>query len=155
MPDLKILKQLVRLMQEADLTELDIEQEGEKIKLKRGSAPAGAVYNAVPVAAPVATLSPAPAPQAATPAAPAAAVAEAVGPTINSPMVGTYYSAGSPDAKPFVNVGDKVGPDTVVCIIEAMKVFNEIKAETSGTVQKVLVQNGQAVEFGQPLFVIK
>lgn len=150
MPDLKTLKQLVRLMQEADLTELDIEQEGEKIKLKRGSVSVGSSTHAPAAPAPPAQL---PAAALAAPAAPAP-TPEPAGNTINSPMVGTYYSAPSPDAKPFVQVGDQVGPDTVICIIEAMKVFNEIKAETSGTVQKILVENGQAVEFGQKLLVI-
>lgn len=150
MPDLKTLKQLVRLMQEADLTELDIEQEGEKIKLKRGSAMGPAtIANALPVHP---THSPAPASLAPPAAAPATPIEAAK--TIDSPMVGTFYSAPTPDARPFVQVGDKVGPDTLICIIEAMKVFNEIKAETSGTIQKILVENGQAVEFGQKLFVI-
>ncbi|MFW6032924.1 MAG: acetyl-CoA carboxylase biotin carboxyl carrier protein, partial [Phycisphaeraceae bacterium] len=86
--------------------------------------------------------------------APAESAAAPTGKTIDSPMVGTFYSSPTPDAKAFVAVGDTVEPDTVVCIIEAMKVFNEIKAETSGTITKVLVENGQAVEFGQPLFEI-
>ena len=153
MVDLKTLKLLVKLMTDNDLTELDIEGEGEKVKLKRGGnggAPS-VQYLPAPVAAPQA----APATPAAAPAASAPAPADTSGPTINSPMVGTFYSAPSPDAKPFVSVGDRVTPDTVVCIIEAMKVFNEIKAETSGTIARIAVESGQAVEFGQPLFVIK
>jgi acetyl-CoA carboxylase biotin carboxyl carrier protein len=125
------------------------------VKLRRNSQAAGGGVQFVPAAAP-----------AVLPAAPAAPVAAAApdqasaskddgGVTIDSPMVGTFYTASSPDAKAFANVGDKVGPDTVVCIIEAMKVFNEIKAETTGTIVKVLVENGDAVEFGQPLYTIK
>ncbi len=154
MTDLKTLKQLIRLMVENDLTELDLEGEGEKVKLKRGSgspqvqlvAPANA---AIPAAA-------APAPAAGTPSTDAkTSDADAGLVPIPSPMVGTFYAAPSPDAKPFVSVGDKVGPETVVCIVEAMKVFNEIKAELSGTIEKVLVESGQSVEFGQPLFMVK
>ncbi|MEM8865101.1 MAG: acetyl-CoA carboxylase biotin carboxyl carrier protein, partial [Planctomycetota bacterium] len=84
-----------------------------------------------------------------------AAAADAPGATINSPMVGTFYQATSPDAAPLVKVGDQVGPDTPVCVIEAMKVFNEIPAEVSGKILAVLVENGAAVEFGQPLFKIE
>ena len=87
-------------------------------------------------------------------AAPAAASAEKL-PVVKSPMVGTYYSASSPDAEPYVKVGDHVTEESVVCIIEAMKVFNPIPAEVSGTIAKVLVTNGQVVEYGQPLFLVK
>jgi len=99
------------------------------------------------------------APAAAPPAAPqAGAEPEAEPeelPRITSPMVGTFYAASSPEAAPFVQVGDHVDEDTVVCVIEAMKVFNEIRAETSGTIETVLVENAEAVEFGQPLFVVR
>ncbi|HEX7010597.1 MAG TPA: acetyl-CoA carboxylase biotin carboxyl carrier protein [Phycisphaeraceae bacterium] len=158
MIDLKTLRQLVKLMTDHDLTELDLEGEGERVKLRRREGSpvwaAGEAPVAPQAAAPPAPASPAPA---APPAgqAPAAAPAPSEGQTIDSPMVGTFYAAPSPDAPPFVAVGDRVEPDTVVCIIEAMKVFNEIKAETSGTVRRVLVENGQAVEFGQPLFEIQ
>ena len=152
MVDLKTLKQLIKLMVDNDLTELDIEAEGGPVKIKRNSQ--GTVTHVVPSG----IAAPAPMPAAPAPAAPAAASPAAPadsGVTIDSPMVGTFYSASSPDAKAFANVGDRVDEDTVVCIIEAMKVFNEIKAEASGTIEKVLVENGQAVEFGQPLFTIK
>ncbi len=157
MVDLKTLRQLIKMMVDNDLTELDIQTEDGPIKLKRGSQ--GTVAHAAPVAAapppaPAPAAAPAPVPAAPAPA-PAAAEPAADGPTIDSPMVGSFYSAASPDAKPFVSAGDHVDADTVVCIIEAMKVFNEIKAETSGTIEKVLVENGDAVEFGQPLFTIK
>ena len=89
-------------------------------------------------------------------AAPAAKPAEAAGlVAIESPRVGTFYAASGPDKPPFASVGGQVGPDSVVCLVEAMKIFNEIKAERSGTIAKVLVKSGQAVEFGQPLFMIK
>ena len=101
----------------------------------------------VVAAAPVAAAAPA--------AAPAAESAPAARVTIDSPLVGTLYRSPSPEAAPFVKVGDKVTPDTVVCIVEAMKVMNEIKAEKSGIIRDILVENGSAVEFGQPLFVIE
>lgn len=151
MIDVKTLKALVELMSTHDLTEVDIETEGETVKLKRGSQP---------IIAPAAPAVPAPVPVAAAPAPPAAApaaaepapAAAATGPAVESPMVGTFYTAPTPDDDAFVKVGDKVTKDTVVCIIEAMKVFNEIKAEASGTIAEILVNNGDAVEFGQPLF---
>lgn len=155
MIDLKTLKEYVKLMVANDLTELDLKGEGESVLLKRSGAGQPQVQY-VPQAiapAPVAQSQAAPsAPAAASPAAPP--VDEGLTP-IASPMVGTFYSSSSPDAKAFVSVGDKVKPDTVVCIVEAMKVFNEIRAEIGGTVEKVLVENGQAIEFGQPLFLIR
>jgi acetyl-CoA carboxylase biotin carboxyl carrier protein len=157
MTDLKTLKQLVKLMVDNDLTELDLEGESEKVRLKRGGQEPTVAY-AHPPAAP-AQAAPAPAAPADTAAQPAgqgeATDTAASAPTIDSPMVGTFYAAPSPDADDFVKVGDRVGSDTVVCLIEAMKVFNEIKAEQSGTIEKILVDNGQAVEYGQPLFQIK
>ncbi len=135
------LKDLIKLMVENDLTELDLQSEGERVCLKRSQDQ------------PQVQLVPAtPAQPAAAPAAPAEAASDS---TINSPMVGTFYITPSPDAKPFVQAGSQVTPDTVVCLIEAMKVFNEIKADAAGTIQKMLVDNGQAVEFDQPLFQIK
>ena len=153
MVDLKTLRQLIKLMVDNDLTELDIQAEGGPVKLKRNSQ--GTVTHMVPSG----IAQPAPMHTASAPASPAGTAPQAApadnGVTIDSPMVGTFYTASSPDAKPFANVGDRVDEDTVVCIIEAMKVFNEIKAEVSGTIEKVLVENGQAVEFGQPLFTVK
>jgi acetyl-CoA carboxylase biotin carboxyl carrier protein len=150
MIDIRKLKELVRLMVENDLTELDIRDEQETVTVKR---PGLHVAPQV-VAAPMMAL---PAPAAAAAAAPAAAPAPAkeVLPAIESPMVGTFYAAPGPDKAPFVSVGAKVGPDTTVCLIEAMKIFNEIKAETSGTIEEVLVKSGQPVEFGQPLYRIR
>jgi acetyl-CoA carboxylase biotin carboxyl carrier protein len=142
--DLDSIRQLLTLMAEHDLAELEIEQEDMAVRLRKAGV--GAAPAAVPVAAPVA-------------AAPAAAHAPAVReeklPSINSPMVGTFYVAASPEAAPLVKIGDHVSEDTVVCVIEAMKVFNEIRAEMSGTIEKALVKNAQAVEFGQPMFVVR
>lgn len=153
MIELKKLKELVKLMVENELTELDLQgQEGEKVSLRRGSNQPVQMISQPVAHAPV-PVAAAPA-AASAPAAPAADENEGLIP-IASPMVGTFYSAASPDAAPFLKVGDRVSADTVACIIEAMKVFNEIKAETSGTVAKVLITNGQAVEFGQPLFMLK
>ena len=155
MIDLKTLKELVKLMSANDLTELDLQdQAGERVTLKRGSGGAPVQY----VQAPVAHA--APQPQAAQAVAPVPTSPAGGGGTdgltpIPSPMVGTFYAASTPDAKPFVSVGDVVDAETVVCIIEAMKVFNEIKAETAGVIERVMISNGQAVEFGQPLFMIK
>jgi len=144
--DLESLRQLLALMSEHDLAELEIEQEDMAVRLRKAGAAAPA---AVPAAAAV-TAGVAPPAGAAAPA-----MREEKLPTINSPMVGTFYTASSPEAAPFVKVGDRVAEDTVVCIIEAMKVFNEIRAEMSGTIEKGLVKNAQAVEFGQPLFVVR
>ncbi|MFN5496676.1 MAG: acetyl-CoA carboxylase biotin carboxyl carrier protein, partial [bacterium] len=146
------LKELVRLMVENDLTELDIRDEQETVTVKRPGVHAVPQVVAAPVmAAPVAAAGAAATGAAASAPAPAK---EAL-PAIESPMVGTFYATPGPDKAPFVTVGSKVGPDTTVCLIEAMKIFNEIKAETSGTVEEVLVKSGQPVEFGQPLFRIR
>jgi acetyl-CoA carboxylase biotin carboxyl carrier protein len=158
MTDLKTLKQLIKLMVDNELTELDLEEGGEKIRLKRkddtpviAASPAAAMMHAAPP--PTVAATPGPAAGAAAEAA-AADDTDGLDP-IQSPMVGTCYLAPSPDADTFVNVGDRVTADTVVCLVEAMKVFNEIKAETSGTVEKVLVDNGQAIEYDQPLFLVR
>ncbi|MEO1535311.1 MAG: acetyl-CoA carboxylase biotin carboxyl carrier protein [Planctomycetota bacterium] len=153
MIDIRKLKELVKLMVENDLTELDLQDQEETVSLKRGVGGAVMPAYAAPAAlAPVA----APAPAAADSApAPASGGSDDGLVAIESPMVGTFYSAANPDSPPFVSVGESVSADTVVCIVEAMKVFNEIKAEASGTIAKVLVENGAAVEFGQPLFMIK
>lgn len=147
--DLQKVRELVELMKENDLVEVEIVDGDSKIHLKRPGADARMVQYA------------APAPMMAAPAAaPAAAVAPAspaadTGTPIKSPIVGTFYQAPSPDAPPYVKVGDKVAPDTTVCIIEAMKVMNEIKAEASGTIVEACCKDGQAVEFGQALFKIR
>ncbi|MBB6431093.1 acetyl-CoA carboxylase biotin carboxyl carrier protein [Algisphaera agarilytica] len=161
MNDLKTIRQLIKMMVDNDISEIDLEGEGEKIKLKRGGVggvggPNNVQYVSAP--APTASAPAAPAPSAAAGDAGDAAAADAEDDsliTIDSPMVGSFYTASNPDADAFVNTGDSVSENTVVCIIEAMKVFNEIKAEVTGTIVEVLVKNGDAVEFGQPLFKIK
>ncbi len=152
MTDLKILRQIVKMMVDHGLTEVDLEDQGEKIKLKRG--PGGDVQFLTPApGSPETSAIPAAAAQ--TPADTSGASGGGDDEAVISPMVGTFYAASSPDVDAFVKVGDRVTSDTVVCIIEAMKVFNEIKAECSGTITEVLVESGQAVEFDQPLFKIK
>ena len=148
MIDQKRLKELIKLMVANDLTELDLQSKDERVTLKRGAA-GEAVQRVQPLPMPVAPV------EAAVVAADASSGSSADVMAIRSPMVGTFYAAPSPDAKPFVAAGDIVEPDSVVCIIEAMKVFNEIKAEAAGVIEKVLVDNGHAVEFDQPLFQIK
>ena len=144
------IEAVARIMSENDLSEFRIDIEGCKLCLRRGAKVATVAAAPVAVAAPAAPA-PAAAPAAAeAPAAGSAANAE----TIDSPLVGTFYRATSPGAPALVSVGDKVTPDTVVAIIEAMKVMNEIKAEKSGVIREILVENGNPVEYGQPLFVI-
>lgn len=143
MIDQKRLKELIKLMVANDLTEIDLQGEGDRVTLKRG----GAAPVVIPAALPAPALPPASDTQ------PVSAAEQ--GPAILSPMVGTFYAAASPDGEPFVKVGDAVKPDTQVGIVEAMKVFNEIRAEVSGVIEQILVENGQVVEFDQPLFVIR
>ena len=158
--DVGLLSQLVKLMSANDLSEVDLRDGDRRITLHRGPKPSPAQYApsyAPPPppmpSAPAAVGTAVPATAATPDAEPADADAGLV--PVKSPMVGTYYDAPSPDAKAFVAVGDRVTADTDVCIIEAMKVFNNIKAEVSGTVAKVLVETGKPVEFGQTLFLLK
>jgi acetyl-CoA carboxylase biotin carboxyl carrier protein len=169
--DLDWLKALVELMNRNDLAELSLEEEGRKVRLRKYGAfeQRGPVLHAVPAAtgAAAGAGAAAKAPKgagagAAGAGSAAAAAAEAGGEAraadiveVKSPMVGTFYRAPSPEADPYVEVGDAVKEDTTICIIEAMKVMNEIKAEMEGTVQEILVSNGEAVEYGQPLFLLK
>ncbi len=157
--DLKQIKQIIELMKRAELSEFAVEEEGFKLKIRRGgvapfasSAPATTAPFVV-----AAEPAPAPAPVAASLApAPAGDAAEEAGVTyIKSPMVGTFYRSPSPDSKPFAEVGTKVAENSVVCIIEAMKIMNEIQAEVKGTVIEALVENGEPVEYGQRLFKVK
>ena len=147
--DLERIRQLVELMKEHDLGEIDLRQAKQRIRLSRGSTADPVVYSA-PAAPPAAAA-------AAVPQAEPAAKAqedESHIAYINSPMVGTFYSKANPNAEPFVRVGDHVEPDKVVCIVEAMKVFNEIPAEVSGRVLAMLVEEEEAVDFGRPLYKI-
>jgi acetyl-CoA carboxylase biotin carboxyl carrier protein len=150
--DIKHIKNLIALMIENDLSQIEIQEGETHILLKRGPATGARGVPTVVAAPPPA-------------AARAGSVAAPVPPTelasaappethIRSPMVGTFYTAPDPESPPFVSVGDVVDPDTVVCLVEAMKVFNEIKAEVSGRLTKVLVNNAEAVEYDQPLFVV-
>lgn len=151
--DTKRVKELISLMAENGLTEIELVEDKARISLKRGTPGGGGGANVGFAALPI-THSHGGGSHA--PAAPAAAeVAEEKFVEIKSPMVGTFYTAANPESDPYVSVGTPVGEDSVVCIIEAMKVFNEIRAETSGTIVRLLVQNGQPVEFGQALFLAK
>lgn len=150
MIDTRKLKELVKLMVENDLSELDLRDQEETVTIKRGQGGVPIVHAAPVAAAPAAA---APASAEAAPAAPAPDTSGLH--TIESPMVGTYYSKPSPDADSFTKVGASVSADSVVCLVEAMKVFNEIKAEVSGTIEKILVNDGDALEFGQPMFLVK
>jgi acetyl-CoA carboxylase biotin carboxyl carrier protein len=156
--ELKDIKAIIDLMRKNDLSVFEMEKEGFRLKLQKGageqtvfSAPILPQMLAAPVAAaPVASAA---APVAAAPseaATPAEATRE-----ITSPMVGTFYRAGSPESPPFVDVGQEVNEDTVVCIIEAMKVMNEIKAEAKGVIAEVVAENGKPVQFGQALFKVR
>ena len=166
--DLKEIKSIIDLMTKAGLSEFEVEKGDFKLRVKRGpngewasSAPTSAntvVHHHAPVGA---FHAPAPVTQAAAPAAAAAVAAPAASgdasglSQIVSPMVGTFYQAPSPESPPFITVGQEVQEDTVVCIIEAMKVMNEIKAETRGVIVEILAQNGKPVEFNKPLFAVR
>lgn len=151
--DLKQIKQIIELMKRSELTEFAVEEEGFKLKIRRGTNGLPVVSTARGSNPPFPTGDTA-APMA-VPAAPAAPKEEVGVTYIKSPMVGTFYRAASPESKPFMDVGGKVVENTVVCIIEAMKIMNEIQAETKGTILEVLVENGQPVEYGQKLFKVK
>lgn len=150
--DLRKLKTLIDLVSESNVSELEITEAEGKVRIVK-SMPMGmaapVTYNMAPVASPSAAM-----------AVPAAQPMDAVAPvdvgyTVKSPMVGTFYGASSPGAKPFVSVGDTIKEGETICIVEAMKILNEIEADKSGTVTRILAENGQAVEYGQPLFVIE
>ena len=162
------IREIIKLIDSSSIDEFSLNEEGTKLKLKKNAgqvvvaeAPNAVAQAVAPVAAPAA----APAPK--TEAAPAAPKAEAAPAPkaevaadanlhkIVSPMVGTFYQSPSPDADVFVKVGDKVGEETVVCIVEAMKLFNEIEAEVTGEIVEILVKDGELVEYGQPLFLVK
>lgn len=155
--DLRKLKTLIDLVSESGVAELEIAEGDDRVKIvnRVGAAPVAAAAPAVIATPVVASAAPAAAPAPAVAAEPAAApVAAEDTRTINSPMVGTFYRAPSPGAKPFADVGQKVKAGDTVCIIEAMKLLNEIETEYDGVIKEILVENGQPVEFGQPLFVI-
>lgn len=149
--DLRKLKKLIDLVQESGIAELEITEGEEKVRINRTSAMQGAVMSYQP-AAPAAMAAPA-APTAAPAAAPEAPAAPE-GHVVKSPMVGTFYRSSAPGAKPFVEMGQSVNAGDTLCIIEAMKLLNEIEADQGGSVKAILVENGQPVEYGQPLFII-
>ena len=146
--DVKRIRRLVELMNEHELSEVDLKQGDQRIRLRKGGEPV--VSGFVPHA-PAQAAAAAPAPAGSSAPAPASDQHLTV---VKSPMVGTFYSSPNPESPPFVKVGDHVGATTTVCVIEAMKVFNEIPAEVSGMIVSVLVDNGEPVEFGQPLFKV-
>lgn len=151
--DLKDIKAIIDLMKKNSITEFELEEKDSKLRLKRGlNGPPPVVQSeeAVPLMAmpTVAPMMPVPMPA----VAPVVSTGEL---DVKSPMIGTFYRSPSPEAAPYVEIGTEVSPDTVVCIIEAMKVMNEIKAEAKGVITQVLVENAKPVEFGQPLFKIR
>ncbi|HXC38129.1 MAG TPA: acetyl-CoA carboxylase biotin carboxyl carrier protein [Burkholderiales bacterium] len=149
--DLRKLKKLIDLVEESGIAELEVTEGEEKVRIVKSGRPAAGDYMvALP---PQAVAAAAPAPAAPAPA-PAVAPAEPEGKLVKSPMVGTFYRASSPDAKPFVEVGDTVKKGQIVCIIEAMKLMNEIECDHDGVVKAIMVENGQPVEYGEPLIVV-
>jgi acetyl-CoA carboxylase biotin carboxyl carrier protein len=139
--DIERIRKIIELMEQHDLSEVDLQQGGEKIKLNRGSS-----------AAPVPVAAPTPQPAADSPSGSADSGGTI---TINSPMVGTFYVRANPDSEPFVKLGDRVHEETVVCIVEAMKVFNEIPAECSGKIVEILINDQEPVDFGKPMFRVQ
>ncbi len=156
--DIRKVKKLIELLEESDVAEIEIHEGEESVRISRASsfspvasaAPAQFVAAAPPPPLEPSSTGPAPAPEQPGPRDSSAIK----GHTIKSPMVGTFYAASTPEAKPFVSVGQKVEPGEVLCIIEAMKMMNQIESDVSGVVKAILGENGQPVEFGQPLFVI-
>ncbi len=149
--DLRKLKTLIDLVSESNVSELEITEAEGKVRIVKSAGAAPVVMQApVAAAAPAAAL-----PPAAPAASPAAAPAESTGHAVKSPMVGTFYRSASPGAKAFVEIGSVVKEGETICIIEAMKILNEIEADKSGTITAILCQNGQAVEYGQALFTIE
>jgi acetyl-CoA carboxylase biotin carboxyl carrier protein len=151
--DLRKLKTLIDLVSESNVSELEITEAEGKVRIVKSapvSAPSPVTYSVAP--SPVA---PSVVPAVEVAPVPAAAPAQPAGHTVKSPMVGTFYRASSPGAKPFVEIGDTIKEGETICIVEAMKILNEIEADKTGTVTQILVDNGQAVEYGQPLYVIE
>ena len=150
--DLRKLKKLITLVEESGISELEITEGEEKVKIVKSGVATAAIVATPVMSGPAAPTPPGPA-QAEAPAA-VSTDAAASGHALKSPMVGTFYRTPSPDTKPFVEVGQSVKEGQIICIIEAMKLMNEIECDKSGTVQAILVENGQPVEYGQPLFII-
>jgi acetyl-CoA carboxylase biotin carboxyl carrier protein len=153
--DIRKVKKLIELLEESDVAEIEIHEGEESVRISRASTAVVAPM-AAPVAAAAAPVA-APAPAAVPAAAPAAPAAEpeVQGHAVRSPMVGTFYASPSPDASAFVKEGDTVSAGQTLCIIEAMKILNQIESDKAGKITKILVENGQPVEFDQPLFIIE
>ena len=150
--DIRKVKKLIELLQESDVAEIEIHEGEESVRISRTGPAATAIYAAPAMMAAPAAL---PAPGAAAAAGSGAPPAEEIkGHTVNSPMVGTFYRAPSPGSKPFVEIGQSVAVGDVLCIIEAMKILNQIESDRAGMVKRILVENGEPVEYNQPLFVI-
>ena len=152
--DLRKLKTLIDLVSESNISELEITEAEGKVRIVKATL-AGPMAAAVPMAAPVVATAASLAAASAAAAVAAEAAAEAEGKIIKSPMVGTFYRSASPGAKAFVEIGDAVKVGQPVCIIEAMKIMNEIESDCDGKILRILCENGQAVEFGQPLFIVE
>jgi acetyl-CoA carboxylase biotin carboxyl carrier protein len=151
--DLRKLKTLIDLVSESNVSELEITEAEGKVRIVKSAGVA--VAAPVVMAAPVATAAPVAAVPAAAPAEAPAPAPVAAGHTVKSPMVGTFYRSSSPGAAPFVQIGSVVKEGDTLCIVEAMKILNEIESDKAGTVTQILCENGQAVEYGQPLFIIE
>jgi acetyl-CoA carboxylase biotin carboxyl carrier protein len=148
--DLRKLKSLIELFESSGIGELEISEGEERVRITRAPVTQQTVVQTTPQGHTAPSAATAPTPESGPPAAPA----QAEGHVVKSPMVGTFYRAGAPGSKPFVEVGDSVESGDPLCIIEAMKLMNEIEADQAGIVKAILVENGQAVEYGQPLVVI-
>ncbi|WP_118843021.1 acetyl-CoA carboxylase biotin carboxyl carrier protein [Haemophilus haemolyticus] len=154
--DIRKIKKLIELVEESGITELEVQEEEGTVRISRAApavAPAAVQYAAAPVVAPTPAAAPAQAPAAATPAP--AASDELSGHLVRSPMVGTFYRSPSPEAKAFVEVGQSVKVGDALCIVEAMKMMNRIEADKAGVVKAILINDGDAVEFDEPLLVIE
>lgn len=163
------IREIIKLIDQSSIQKFTFESDGGKIKLEKNAGQVASTVSEAPQAAPAPVQAPAATAPAATPApaaptpeptpAPEAPVAEVAEDEslhkVTSPMVGTYYQSSSPDAAPYVKKGDKVTPESIVCIVEAMKLFNEIESEVTGEIVEILVQDGQLVEYGQPLFLVR
>ncbi len=154
--DLNLIKRLIKVVEKSDITEFSISEGDVKIKISKNNGQVSQVVTSVPVQAQAPIAAPQPAAPKPAEAQPAAEKQQDENlHEVRSPIVGTFYRAPAPDADPYVKVGDHVSPGTVLCIVEAMKLMNEIESDVSGTVEQILVENATPVEYNQPLFVIR
>lgn len=153
--DLKLIKNILELISESDVNEVSLEEGDFKIKVKKQGDVQQVSYSQPAPQAPAQPAAPQPQQAAPVDASESTTANQPEGETVKSPIVGTFYTSPDPDSDPFVKVGDHIAKGETLCIVEAMKIMNEIEAEFSGTIQKVLVEDGQPVEFDQPLFIIK